>query len=124
MRLLNDQAMILIYYLHRELDHAEAILHRAVRLGEEQLAAGGLDETQQFDVANAWGDAFQNLGVLYLSRDDHPEVARTWFQRSVDIGPNPRPTITGVWLPKCDGTAVDFEESIAVTSWASPCTLR
>lgn len=123
-RLLNDQAMILIYYLHRELDHAEAILHRAVRLGEEQLAAGGLDETQRFDVANAWGDAYQNLGVLYLSRDDQPEVARTWFQRSVDIGPNPRPTITGVWLPKCDGTAVDFEESIAVTSWASPCTLR
>ena len=38
----------------------------------------------------AWGDAHQNLGILYLTITGEPERALAHFEQSVEIGPLPR----------------------------------
>lgn len=101
-RVLNDVALILVYYLKRDWERARSWLLRAVELGEAQLADPALTKEQRFELENAFGDAHENLGVLALEHDGDPAAARKWFQRAVEIGPDPRPIITDDWLKRCD----------------------
>ena len=51
----------------------------------------------------AYGDAHQNLGTLYLEYENDPRTARVWFEKSLEIGPYPRPIVTEEYLPRCAG---------------------
>lgn len=121
-RVVNDTALVLVYYLHEDLDLAEEYLLRAVALGEAQLADPDLDEEARYNLLNAWGDAHQNLGVLHASHRGDEATARRYFERAVEIGPDPRVEITERWFPILDGDgAGDFDDAQAVTAWAEPC---
>jgi tetratricopeptide (TPR) repeat protein len=101
LRILNDAAVIAIHYLRRDAAHAEELLRRAVDIGERQLAEPSLGETARLELLNAWGDVHQNLGVLHLELKHDPSAARGWFEKSLAIGPAPRPVIVERFLPRC-----------------------
>ncbi|MCE9595211.1 MAG: hypothetical protein K8S98_13575 [Planctomycetes bacterium] len=101
-RLQNDTALMLVYYLHRDWDRARSLLETAIEQGEKQLADTTLADDARSALQNAWGDAHENFGVLALEHDRDAAAARRWFQRAVEIGPDPRPIITDHWLKKCD----------------------
>src|SRR6185503_1029541 len=65
-RLVNDAALILVYHFPSRADDAEHLLLRAVELGREQKDDPALDDKTRDALLEAWGDAHQNLGVLYL----------------------------------------------------------
>ncbi len=69
-RFLNDTALILLDYLHRDLDRALPIFEKAVALGEEQYPGTKDDPTSEADLRSAWGDAMLNLGKLHTERKD------------------------------------------------------
>lgn len=100
-RVVNDTALIQVYHLRDDLAKAEELLLRCVEMGAEQLQQPGLDEDQVFELENAWGDAYQNLGVLYLEVEDDPARALPFFEKCVEIGPEPRPQVTMEYLPRC-----------------------
>lgn len=103
-RVVNDTALIAVYYLHRELDRAEQMLLRCVELGAIQLEDTSLSEEERFALTEAWGDAHQNLGVLFWDEKNgrrDPARAIPWLERSVEIGPVPRPEVTERYLPEC-----------------------
>ncbi|MFT7540007.1 MAG: tetratricopeptide (TPR) repeat protein [Gammaproteobacteria bacterium] len=124
-RIVNDAGLVLVYYLHERLDLAEELLLRASVMGEEQMAAGAdLDETQRFEIANAWGDAYQNLGVLYANERDDTAKAIAFFERAIEIGPDPRPLLTNAWIPFLRGeldTAGGIPNELRLKTWADPC---
>jgi tetratricopeptide (TPR) repeat protein len=101
-RTLNDAARMLVHYLHRDWDRARAWLAHAVEVGERELADPALDKDRRLELQNAWGDAHENLGVLALQHDRDAASARKWFQRAVEIGPDPRPMVTDLYLKQCD----------------------
>lgn len=101
-RIINDTGLILTYYLQRDVEAAESYLRRAVGLGSRQVENTELDEDARFELLNAWGDAHQNLGYLYLTQKNDAAKAREWFEKSVEIGPDPRPLVNQRFLPDCD----------------------
>lgn len=101
-RVQNDTALILVYHLHREWERAEELLMRAVEAGKTQLENNELTKDQRWELENAWGDAHENLGVLWLEHKQDPAAARRWFQRAIEIGPDPRPRVVEYWLARCD----------------------
>lgn len=101
-RIVNDTGLILTYYLERDLDVAEEYLLRAVALGEQQTLDESLAADARYELENALGDAYQNLGVLHLKLTGNVELAKEWLEKSLAIGPDPRPTISRVLLPKCE----------------------
>jgi tetratricopeptide (TPR) repeat protein len=122
-RVLNDAALVLVHYLHTDLDQAEAWLERALQLGELQLAQAPLDDPQRFDLTEATGDAAYNLGILYLDHRNQPERARYYFERSLEIGPADVARIAGTrefFLPRCSGERpADPKDS--VLAWGRAC---
>lgn len=119
-RAVNDAALVLVYYLHADLERAELLLRRAAENGAAQIEDPALDERGRYELANAWGDACQNLGALYLFHRRDPATAKSFLQRSVEIGPDPRPLLSEVWLPLCEGRG-DAAEIDAFLRWAVPC---
>jgi tetratricopeptide (TPR) repeat protein len=117
-RIQNDTGLILTYYLQREVDLAEQYLQTAVRLGEAQvpelakrarepnLGASERDtRTGELEAVEiALGDAYQNLGVLYLEQRQDAARARAWFEKSLATGPDPRVEVKGPggYLEQCD----------------------
>lgn len=122
-RIVNDTGLILTYYLQRDLETAEGYLMRAVALGREQLEAREdgveLDEDELYNLLNAWGDAHQNLGVLHLTLRKDPITARGWFEKAVDIGPDPREAITMPrgYLAQCSTAEVGTSEPVTPLRW-------
>ena len=98
--LINDTAVVLVYYLGENLDLAEEYLLRSVALGVEQRENSGLSEDERFDLDRAWGDAHENLGYLYLTHLGEPEKAIGWFKKCIEIGPAPRPLVEEELLPQ------------------------
>ncbi len=84
-RIVNDTALIQVYHLRDDLEGAERMLNEAIRVGEEQLAELGYNppESERFPIAQAVGDAYQNLGFLYYRLRDDPKTAREYFVRSI-----------------------------------------
>lgn len=104
-RCLTDAATVAVVHLDRDHEEAKRLLLRAVELGRGQLADPDLDEERRRELTEAWGDAHQTLGILLLEHEGDPEAARTWFERSVEIGPLPRPSVTEIYLPRCAAPA-------------------
>ncbi len=84
-RIVNDRALIAVYYLEEHLDLAEQELHRAIELGEQSLSQMGPDvpqsEHEYYDMAV--GDAWENLAYLYLNRYQEIGDAETYIQNSL-----------------------------------------
>ncbi|QDU69008.1 hypothetical protein [Engelhardtia mirabilis] len=121
-RIINDTALVFVYYLHSDLEFAEGLLMRAVALGEEQLAAGGLDEQQLYELKNAWGDAHENLGVLWLEHRQDLDQAEAWFRGAAEIGPDPRPIVDEYWLATISARRAGAPaEPSPVLAWVRDC---
>lgn len=101
LRAMNDAAQLQVEYLREDVDRAERLLLRSVELGRERLSGAPLGEDERWELENAWGDAHQSLGTLYLELRRDPRRALGWFERSVEIGPDPRPNVSSVLIPRC-----------------------
>lgn len=120
-RVVNDTALVYVYYLHTDLERSEQQLLRAVELGERQLAAGGLDEQELYELKNAWGDAHENLGVLALEHRGDLDAAETWFRRAAEIGPDPRPIVDEYWLAQIAARRAGEPAPPSMLDWVSDC---
>ena len=84
-RLVNDRALIAVYYLDEHWELAEQELHRSIALGEKTLAEMGPDvpetEREYFDMAV--GDAWENLAFLYLHRYEEIGDSETYIKNSL-----------------------------------------
>ncbi len=132
-RVVNDTALVLVYYLHRDLEQAEAMLLRCVAMGGPQLEAKKAAlateasperaselESEIEQLTEAWGDAHQNLGVLEWVHRNNAAAARPWFEKSIEIWPE-RPEVRNSYLPQVRGERPrDLDEDIG---WAKPCEL-
>lgn len=86
-RLRNDRALILVYSLKRDLDLAERILKSAITDGQRQLDEDPpADADELRNLQEAVGDAYGNLGVLYVEQERFAE-ARTNLQKSLEYYP-------------------------------------
>ena len=140
-RIANDAGSILTRYLQRDPVEAERYLLQAARLGEAQvpelerkIAQAGQDPAERKRRANALenvesalGDAYQNLGVLYLSLRGDPKTARAWFEKSLATGPDPREELVGQhgYLQRCDDAQAGrisprIDERNTQDRWAHP----
>ncbi len=139
----NDTALISVYYLHNDLDQAEQMLHSCVEKGAAQIAdlearleASDLSEEDRerldgelFNLKTAWGDAHQNLGVLHLLHRNDPARALEFLERAVEIGPDPRPDVTNNLLPLLRNARDPAggernpagNEFLAFRTWGEPC---
>jgi len=67
-RTVNDQGLMLIYHLKRDYPLAEKLFKQAIKVGKVKLES--LDEDTPLDNRNSFeeavGDAYQNLGKMYL----------------------------------------------------------
>ena len=88
-RIINDTALIQIYHLQDELERAVALEWRAIEIGERQIAEMGPDPDREtwFPVAQAVGDAYQNLGYLAYHVDGDSKKAREFFIKSIETEP-------------------------------------
>lgn len=130
-RVVNDTALVLVYYLHRDLELAEALLMRCVALGGPQLDAkkaalaaeaaperASALESEIELLTEAWGDAHQNLGVLEWVHRGNAAAARPWFEQSLEIWPT-RPEVRNTYLPEVRGERPpDLDQHLG---WAKPC---
>jgi tetratricopeptide (TPR) repeat protein len=120
---LNDSALIYVYYLHTNLELAEQRLLRAIERGEALLADPDLPQEERDVLTVPYGDAHENLGVLYIEHREDAERARMYFEKAVEIGPGPRPIVTDYYLPICSGEDPGGFEAFNrdVLGWAAPC---
>jgi tetratricopeptide (TPR) repeat protein len=130
-RVVNDAALVLTYYLHHDLELAESLFLRCVEMGgpqlEEKRKALALEadparaealEAELELLTEAWGDAHQNLGVLAWFHRGDAAAARPWLEKSVEIWPE-RPEVLNSFLPQVRGErAPDRDDFLA---WAKPC---
>jgi tetratricopeptide (TPR) repeat protein len=137
--IVNDCALILVYHLQRDADAAEALLLRALELGEKQLpelvrAAGeeGLDAEQKSQrqlaaqkLRSAVGDAWQNLGVLCLTLRGDARKGLLNLEKCRGMGPDPRPEVFGPggYLEQAHAALAGTLDPRVVdaTRWAAPC---
>ena len=110
-RIVNDAALIQVYHLRDDLPLAVEMLHRSIQLGDQQLAALGPDpdEAARFPLAQAVGDAYENLGYLDYHINGDLEGAARWFQASIDTDSGPRQNIHD-FLDAIAGTRPPIEE--------------
>jgi len=84
-RLVNDRALIAVYYLDQHWQLAEQELHRSIELGMKTLAEMGenvpVSEREYFDMAV--GDAWENLAYLYLNRYEEIGDSETFIKNSL-----------------------------------------
>ncbi|MEZ5975189.1 MAG: hypothetical protein R3E96_10210 [Planctomycetota bacterium] len=85
-RIQNDAGLVMTYYLQTDLDAGEAYLRKAIELAEQQE----IWNQSGSDLHTAWGDAYQNLAVLYLVFKHDPVRAKTFLTKALEIGPEDR----------------------------------
>ncbi|MBK7875787.1 MAG: hypothetical protein IPJ77_08555 [Planctomycetes bacterium] len=116
-RVQNDTALILVYYLQRDLARAKELLERVRALGEERLVAlraraaeEGLAPEERArrrveleELETGVGDVYQNLGVIALTFDGDPKAALPWLEQCLVTGPDPREEVRGPdgYLERC-----------------------
>lgn len=101
-RTVNDCALVQVYYLRDDPDAADRMLQDAVDAAKLQLEAEDLTPEQIYAIKNALGDAYQNQGYLWLSIRKKPIEAKAYLEKSLEIGPDPRPFIETQLLPHCE----------------------
>jgi len=119
-RLVNDSALVRVWYLYRDLEHSIEMLERCIEMGAEQIQDPTLSEDDREALENAWGDAYQNLGYLYLVSLKQPEKAKPYFEKSVGLG-DPRPIVTRTLIPMCDGDP-EHPQLVEFRSWGKSCS--
>ena len=84
-RLVNDHALIAVYYLDEHWDEAEQELHRAIRLGTQQLSEMGDDvpDKERQNLDEAVGDAWENLAYLDVMRRKKTDRAESFLSESL-----------------------------------------
>ncbi len=84
-RLVNDRALISVYYLDEHFDEAERELHRAIALGTEEWSQLPEDvpaeERQNLD--EAIGDAWENLAYLDVVRRQRTDRAEEYLAQAL-----------------------------------------
>lgn len=118
-RIVNDEALVMIYYVYRDLERAKELLRRCIDMGREQIGDPSLSPDAREALENAWGDAYQNMGFLHVVHRREPELARGFLLRSLELG-DPRPFVRNVLLPLCDADP-DHEDLAALRAWGRPC---
>lgn len=105
-RIVNDAALIQAYHLRTELPRAEAMFRQSIEAGQRQLDEMGAapPEDERFPVAQAVGDAFQNLGFLAYHVHAHPARALEEFRRSMETNSGSRPEVER-WIDALEGRA-------------------
>lgn len=87
-RVLNDAALIDVYYLKKNLDKAERMLRRAIEVGDAKLADDPPeDEDAKNQLEEATGDAYMNLGVLLIEDEKRWDEAQKMLEKSLDFYP-------------------------------------
>jgi hypothetical protein len=83
-RLINDRALIAVYYLDEHHDFAEQELHRAIEVGSRRLAELGANvpETERRGLDEAVGDAWENLAYLQLVRRHRSDRVEEFLDES------------------------------------------
>ncbi len=134
-RVVNDVALVLVYYLHHDLDYAEQLLLRCAELGGPQVAAKeealrveeSPERASQLEaelalLKEAWGDAHQNLGVLaWVHRKDRATAER-WLGKSIEIWPDTRKAVINSLLPQVRGEIPpEPNDYWDLLNWAQPC---
>ncbi|MFT5197385.1 MAG: tetratricopeptide (TPR) repeat protein [Planctomycetota bacterium] len=85
-RICNDAGLIMTYYLRTDPEQAEVYLRQSIANAEDQE----IWNSPETDAYEAWGDAYQNLAVLYLTAKNDPARAKTFLTKSLEIGPEYR----------------------------------
>lgn len=114
-RVQNDAALVMVYHTRKDVPRTRALLERAIELGQRQVQDPELSAEDQDRLLEAWGDAYQNLGLLCLTLERDPVAARAAFERSFEIGPRPRVDRTWVELaalPACDRMAAGDPQAL------------
>ncbi len=90
-RILNDCALIQVYHLGKDLDRAEKLFRKAIRLGtaalEEKKKANTLTVKEMKFLEEAVGDAWQNLGLLYERYRKDPAKALSFYRKALAYYP-------------------------------------
>ena len=88
-RLVNDRALIAVYYLDEHHDLAEQELHRAIEVGQAQLDAlpADVDPAVRQSLDEAVGDAWENLAYLDVIRRQRGDRAPRFLAESVQHFP-------------------------------------
>jgi tetratricopeptide (TPR) repeat protein len=136
-RVVNDAALVLVWYLHHDLAWAEQALLRCVELGGPQIEAkraalaseesperaSALDD-ELTQLTEAWGDAHQNLGVLEWVHRRNAPAAEAWLEKSLAIWPD-RLRVTNSLLPQVRGDlAPEPDDPWDLLGWGRPCPVR
>ncbi len=110
-RVINDTALIQVYHLRDDLPRAEELLHRAIEVGEAELAALGPNppERERFPLAQAVGDAYENLGYLYYHVYRKPAESREFWVKSMATDSGDR-SQSQAYLDSIDGTGESVAE--------------
>jgi hypothetical protein len=133
-RVVNDAALVLVYYLHHDLEWAEQALLRCVEMGGPQIeakrAALAREESPEKASAldaeltlltEAWGDAHQNLGVLEWVHRKNATAAQAWLEKALAIWPDRYP-VTNSLLPQVRGElAPEPNDRWDLLGWGRPC---
>ncbi len=85
-RICNDAGLIMTYYLRTDPEQAEVYLRQSIANADAQE----IWNQPETDAYEAWGDAYQNLAVLYLSAKNDPARAKTFLTKALEIGPESR----------------------------------
>jgi len=88
-RLVNDRALIAVYYLNEHHELAEKELHRAIQMGDQQLAeqSDTMSHQEKQNLDEAIGDAWENLAYLDVMRRQRMDRAETFLQKSASHYP-------------------------------------
>jgi tetratricopeptide (TPR) repeat protein len=114
-RVQNDAAVVMVYHTRDDVPATRALLDRAIELGQRQVQDPELSAEEQDRLLEAWGDAYQNLGLLELTLANDPAAARAAFEKAFEIGPRPRVDrswIESVALPVCERVAAGEAEAV------------
>jgi tetratricopeptide (TPR) repeat protein len=95
-----DAAAIAVYHLGTDLERWEATLSSVVEQARARVAEASLERTDLLKLEEAWGDAHQALGVLYLDRRGDAAAALPLLEASLKIGSAPRPDVEHDYLPR------------------------